>query len=127
MRHFAIERAWRCVPLVMLLSGCVSSMGPATWESGYRQVSVVTTEEGDALRQAILPNTCWVSPGEKGVVPLPPGCANDLNLQWMVERPRDLLRGREMGPARAGPVGAAANEYLDSQRPRGHQHQAGAE
>lgn len=123
MRHLTIGRAWRLVPLAALLTGtlggCVSSMGPISWETGYRQIEEVSPDDPDALRWAILPNTCRAGFDERGVIPLPPGCANDLNLQWMVERPEDLLRGREMGPARAGPVGAAARELLeDRERPR---------
>ena len=43
---------------------------------------------------------------------LPPGCANAYDLQRMVERERDLFRGRQMGAAPAAPTVRAANKYL---------------
>ncbi|WGF89208.1 CpaD family pilus assembly lipoprotein [Marinivivus vitaminiproducens] len=46
---------------------------------------------------------------------LPPGCANAANLAAMVERASDLQRGRVLGPALAGPVGVAADRYLNGQ------------
>ncbi|UYG04678.1 CpaD family pilus assembly protein [Halomonas sp. LR3S48] len=113
MRYHTGWRTWRLLPLALLLSGCVSSMGPISWETGYRQVSEPAGSDTEALRRSIAPNTCRVSPGQAGIVPLPPGCANDLNLQAMVERPGDLLHGREMGPARGAPVAAAARERLE--------------
>lgn len=116
MRELITERCWQFVPLAMLLvllCGCVSSMGPVSWESGYRQFETPAADDEAALRRAIVPNTCRAQPGESGVVALPAGCANDLNLQAMVVDPRDLLHGREMGPAQAGPVAAAARERLE--------------
>ncbi|MFQ3786220.1 hypothetical protein [Halomonas sp. A29] len=113
MRYYTGLRPWQLLPLALLLSGCVSSMGPISWDTGYRQVSEPEGSDTESLRRAIAPNTCRVSPGQAGIVPLPPGCANDLNLQAMVERPGDLLHGREMGPARGGPVAAAARERLE--------------
>ncbi|MCE8033371.1 MAG: CpaD family pilus assembly protein [Halomonas sp.] len=112
MRHHSCC-PWRLLPLALLLSGCVSSMGPISWDTGYRQVGDPEGQDPEALRRAIAPNTCRAAPGQAGIVPLPPGCANDLNLQAMVERPGDLLHGREMGPARGAPVAAAARERLE--------------
>jgi len=95
---------------LLLLTGCQSSMGPMSWTSGYRQV---TAADADASNAAlIVPNLCQTQPDETGLVTLPPGCANDLNLQLMVVEPQDLVRGREMGPAMAAPVADAANELL---------------
>lgn len=110
IRHFA--------PLLMLtlLAGCQSSMGPMSWTSGYRQVAVTAPGIDEAVpdgRMATLPNLCQSSPDDEGMVTLPPGCANDLNLQLMVANPQDLVRGREMGPPMAGPIANAARERLD--------------
>lgn len=118
MRNLITRRSWQLAPLAMLpllvlLGGCVSSMGPISWDSGYRQFEVPASDDEAALRQAIVPNTCRAQPGESGVVALPPGCANDLNLHAMVVDPRDLLHGSGMGPAQAGPVAAAARERLE--------------
>ncbi|WP_162619780.1 hypothetical protein [Salinicola acroporae] len=109
-RHFA--------PLLMLtlLAGCQSSMGPMSWTSGYRQVALAapgTAETAPGARMATLPNLCQAAPDAEGLVTLPPGCANDLNLQLMVANPQDLVRGREMGPPMAGPIANAARERLD--------------
>ncbi|KAA0018269.1 hypothetical protein F0A16_11165 [Salinicola corii] len=102
--------------IATLLAGCQSSMGPMSWTSGYRQVAMAAPEGDQAAtdgRMATLPNLCQSSPDDEGMVTLPPGCANDLNLQLMVANPQDLVRGREMGPPMAGPVADAARERLD--------------
>jgi type IV pilus biogenesis protein CpaD/CtpE len=39
------------------------------------------------------------------------GCANDVNLLRMVERPRDLDQGRPLGPANAGRPADAVKAY----------------
>lgn len=109
-----------------LLAGCQSSMGPMSWTSGYRQVAVATPQASSTdttSRLATLPNLCQTQPDESGQVTLPPGCANDLNLQLMVADPQDLVRGREMGPARAAPVASAARDRLDG-RERANQRRA---
>jgi hypothetical protein len=43
---------------------------------------------------------------------VPPGCANAYNLLHMVERERDLVEGRKLGQAPAGPSARAAQKYL---------------
>ncbi|MFC3282192.1 hypothetical protein [Litchfieldella rifensis] len=112
MTHRFTRQAWPLIPFLALLTGCSSSLGPMSWETGYRATGVAQAGNEASLRQSISPIACRTQPGETGIVTLPPGCANDLNLQFMVERPRDLLHGREMGPARAGPVANAAQERL---------------
>lgn len=105
-----VTRLGPCLAL-LLLTGCQSSMGPMSWTTGYRQV--MPTSGASAPRAAtIVPNLCQTQPDETGLVTLPPGCANDLNLQLMVVEPQDLIRGREMGPALAAPVADAANEHV---------------
>lgn len=114
----SLPAIWRLAPLVMLalLTGCQSSMGPMNWTSGYRQVTVADPQASSTTagnRSATLPNLCQSQPDDEGLITLPPGCANDLNLQLMVANPQDLTRGQEMGPARAAPVANAARERLD--------------
>jgi type IV pilus biogenesis protein CpaD/CtpE len=46
---------------------------------------------------------------------LPHRCANDLNLARMVVDQRDLVEGRELGPARAAPVVGAIERYKAGQ------------
>lgn len=117
MMNQSDRRLWPLLPLLALLAGCESALGPMSWETGYRQVSAadgpLRGSEG-SQRQLIVPNTCQTRPDQSGIVALPSGCANDLNLQLMVERPSDLIRGREMGPAPAAPVANAARERLDN-------------
>ncbi len=97
-------------------------MGPMNWTSGYRQVAVANPQpvvasagagESPRSQSVTIPNLCQTQPDETGLVSLPPGCANDLNLQLMVANPQDLTRGQEMGPAQAAPVANAARERLD--------------
>lgn len=117
MTHQTKHRLWPLLASLVLMTGCESALGPMSWETGYRQVVAadgsLPGSEGHQ-RQLIVPNTCQTQPEQSGIVMLPPGCANDLNLQLMVERPSDLIRGREMGPALAAPVANAARERLDN-------------
>lgn len=119
----SIRKTWRLVPLLAsaflslgLLAGCQSSMGPMNWTSGYRQVAVANPQPSGAVagsQSVTIPNLCQTQPDDTGLVSLPPGCANDLNLQLMVANPQDLTRGQEMGPAQAAPVANAARERLN--------------
>ncbi|OLO05854.1 MULTISPECIES: hypothetical protein [Salinicola] len=121
------EVSRRLAPLLVLtlLAGCQSSMGPMSWTSGYRQVAVANPQSADVTvgQMATLPNLCQSQPEDEGLITLPPGCANDLNLQLMVADPRDLTHGRDMGPAMAGPVAKAASERLDD-RARANERRA---
>ncbi|MBE0398777.1 hypothetical protein EI168_01460 [Halomonas sp. FME1] len=101
----------RLVPLLLLLGGCSSSMGPMSWDTGYHATGVDDTTEQGLL---LAPHLCHLPAAKTGIVTLPPGCANDLNLQYMVERPQDLLHGRDMGPPSAEPLARAARERLSN-------------
>jgi|SRR5262245_2216939 len=71
--------------------------------------------QAPAARQAAtigVPDACITPDVAEQPLYLPPGCANNLNLQLMVERPRDLVRGRQPGPAEAAPAVRAAERYL---------------
>lgn len=105
-----------------LLGGCQSSMGPMSWTSGYRNVTVANAD-GQGTSTRTIPNLCQSDPGQSGLITLPPGCANDLNLELMVVDPGDLTRGREMGPAMAAPVAAAASQRLND-RERANERRA---
>lgn len=107
--------------VVLLLAGCQSSMGPMSWDTGYRQVTTAATSAPH--ESTIMPNLCQPKPDDAGRAGLPPGCANDFNLQQMVVEPQDLVRGREMGPAMGAPVADAANEYLNG-RERANQRRS---
>lgn len=116
-----VTRLGPCL-MVVLLAGCQSSMGPMNWATGYRQVTT-DSATGAPHETTIMPNLCQAESGETGRAALPPGCANDLNLQLMVVEPQDLVRGREMGPAMAAPVADAASEYLNG-RERANQRRS---
>ncbi|ALM53816.1 hypothetical protein [Halomonas huangheensis] len=109
---YSSRMLYTLLPLLVMLGGCNSALGPMSWQSGYRASGVAATDTRTAQLQAIAPNTCDLLSDQSGIVTLPPGCANDINLQYMVERPQDLLYGREMGPAQAQPVATAARERL---------------
>lgn len=68
----------------------------------HRIIVSTHCSDGDAWEHALL------SPGET----LPLGCSGDLNLQAMIEEPRDLVQGRDLGPAPARPVIDLARRYL---------------
>lgn len=66
----------------------------------------------DRAQTVLVPDACITPDVAEQPLYLPPGCANNLNLQIMVEQPRDLLRGRQPGPAAAAPSVRAAQRYL---------------
>ena len=69
--------------VALLLAGCQSSMGPMGWDTGYRQVT--TAAATNAPHEAtIMPRLCQAGPDDAERVGLPPGCANDFNLQQMI-------------------------------------------
>ncbi|MFE0014570.1 hypothetical protein ACFWXH_06985 [Mesorhizobium sp. NPDC059054] len=122
------------VPAI-LLCGCVGNTKPEQdYSPGY---SYVATGSGGSDKSAsgsvLAPNACLNDPVDDDNPPsassasltqisgvgshLPPGCANAYNLQRMVESQRDLVEGRRMGPAAAGPTARAARRYLDGEQP----------
>lgn len=74
---------------------------------GYAPTRVVRHD-----KTVIVPDACLTPDVNEQPLYLPPGCANNLNLQMMVERPRDLEHGRRPGPAAAAPAAHAAQRYL---------------
>ena len=106
--------------IVAALGGCVPPpKSSVSWSGGYAPVSDSRAETSgvSGVRHAeIIPRKCALANYQNPPDLPPAGCANDLNLQRMVERPSDLLRGREMGPPRAAPVAAAARERLENTR-----------
>lgn len=110
----------------LLLSGCVSEPAP-DYAPGY---SYVSTNPGGSQKgiggSVLAPDACLGPPADTPpsraatamtIVPelgphLPPGCANAYNLQRMVESQRDLVEGRQMGPAAGAPTARAARRYI---------------
>jgi hypothetical protein len=116
--HFAALAA-----LTFTLGACrdevpsASIVPPPDYSPNYTRVSVVT-EDGREKR-VLVPEACLTpdeqSAADTGPARVPPGCANNYNLQRMTERKRDLTRGRPLGPAPAAPAARAAQRYIDGQ------------
>ncbi|MCX2698458.1 hypothetical protein [Ochrobactrum chromiisoli] len=66
----------------------------------------------------LVPDACVTPDVVEDPLYLPPGCANNLNLQMMVERQSDLVHGRTTGPAMAAPVVRAARRVIDGEPPK---------
>jgi hypothetical protein len=111
--------------LATMLAGCVHepfpdySELPPDYSPRYTSVAVLTPSGRE--KRVLVPEACitpdQVSPAELGPPRIPPGCANNYNLQRMAERKRDLTRGRKLDKAPAAPVARAAQRYLDGKDP----------
>jgi hypothetical protein len=84
----------------------VARGGVGVVRKGYDGAGVAGTAQ-------IVPDACVTPDIAADPLYLPPGCANNLNLQLMAERKSDLLRGRQTGPAMAAPVVRAARGVID--------------
>jgi hypothetical protein len=81
----------------------------------YVRVPVYSTARPDrVVGYELVPESCLTpDPTDTELGPrLPPGCANDANLLAMIERKRDLVQGRKLGPAPALPSARAAQKYI---------------
>lgn len=123
-----LSLAVRTVLPVVALAGCANTIPqPQDYSPGYSYVATDSSAaSGKGVGSSVLaPNACLVEPADgvpaavthltivSEVGPhLPPGCANAYNLQRMAESQRDLIEGRRMGPAAAGPTVRAARQYL---------------
>lgn len=92
-----------------------ASLVPPDYSPHYSRVGVVS-EDGYEKR-VLVPEACLTpdeqSPADIGPERVPPGCANNYNLQRMAARKRDLRHGRALGPAPAAPAARAAQRYID--------------
>lgn len=99
-------------------NGPETSLTPPDYSPDYVRMSVVS-EDGKQKR-VLVPEACLTpdepSPADSGPARLPPGCANNYNLQRMADRERDLTRGRTLGPAPAGPAARAAKGYIEGEK-----------
>jgi hypothetical protein len=89
---------------------------PPDYSPHYVQVPVVTTDKhhNKVVRYEPVPEACLTpDPTDDQLGPrLPPGCANNANLQMMVERKEDVIHGRKLGAAPASPSARAAAKYI---------------
>jgi hypothetical protein len=108
-------------PLSLLLSACLHE--PLPYSPNYSRVTLVDPPSAPAkpgkvqtrsrqARDVMVPDACLTPDVAEQPVYLPAGCANNLNLQLMVEQPQDLAQGRRSGPAAAAPTVRAAQRYL---------------
>jgi hypothetical protein len=106
------------VPLGLLLSGCLHE--PLPYSPNYSQVALdapaAPSKAGKPrprhVQNVMVPDACITPDVAEQPVYLPSGCASNLNLQIMAEQPRDLVQGRQPGPAAAAPSVRAAQRYL---------------
>jgi hypothetical protein len=90
---------------------------PPEYSPGYSYVDVVGPN--GKMKRVLLPDACMTEPeeasfatiGEENMLPM--GCANAYNLQRMVARKKDLVKGRHMGRAPMAPAARAAKKYID--------------
>ncbi|KXF75036.1 hypothetical protein ATN84_20320 [Paramesorhizobium deserti] len=114
-----------CLCAISVLAGCASKAQPYSPDYHYISVEDGVADKGPVRKgpvrkgydeprtQAVLvPDACTTPDTAAQPLYLPSGCANNLNLQFMVAREQDLLRGRDMGPAMAAPVARAAQSYI---------------
>ncbi|WP_245581882.1 hypothetical protein [Phyllobacterium phragmitis] len=105
----------------LVLAGCQNSAqrDPLPYSPNYHRAGVEgPVRKGyDPRSGHLLPDACVTPDVTEDPLYLPPGCANNMNLQLMVERQRDLVRGRKTGPAMAAPVVRAARHVIDGTKP----------
>lgn len=87
---------------------------PPEYSPNYTYVDVEAPD--GRLKHVLVPDACMAEEEEEpmakmGERRLPPGCANAFNLQRMVERRQDLVKGRAMGRAPVTPAARAAVRY----------------
>jgi hypothetical protein len=110
-RHF--RRLAGCAIGLSALAACADL--PPDYSPHFAQVPVVSPARPDrAVRYELMPEACLVpDPTDTQLGPrLPPGCANNANLLAMAEHKRDVVHGRELGPAPAAPSARAAQRYI---------------
>ena len=110
--------------LGLLLGGCLHE--PLPYSPHYSEITLTDPAGApakpgprkghrarvDQAQTVLVPDACITPDVAEQPLYLPPGCANNLNLQIMVEHPKDLMHGRRPGPAAAAPSVRAAQRYL---------------
>ncbi|MCG5486265.1 MAG: hypothetical protein KK482_21535 [Sinorhizobium meliloti] len=121
------------VVVLSLSAGACSGSHPQPYSPNYSSISmrgapakagIVHKGYDVAERQVLVPDACITPDTADQPLYLPPGCANNLNLQFMAQNQGDLIQGREMGPAMAAPVARAAKNYLDGHSDEGRRRRA---
>ena len=120
MLRFLRKSGW----LLSLLSITACGQLPPDYSPHYVKVPVVSSTPPYKVKEVLVPEACLRTDPTADTTlgeTLPPGCANAYNLQRMAERKRDLVKGRKLGHAPAGPSARAAENYLNgaNKEPRG--------
>jgi hypothetical protein len=110
-----------CLVLTVLgTSNCMPT--PEDYSPHYASIPVETPS--GRVKKVMVPEACltaaekedvaqeWVDNGERR---LPPGCANNYNLQRMAERKRDLVKGRPLGKASGAVTARAVQKYMNKE------------
>ena len=107
----------------VVLAGCnAPARDPLPYSPNYQYLG---GQSGGAIRKGydgastarLVPDACVTPDVAADPMYLPPGCANNVNLQMMVANQGDLLRGRSTGPAMAAPAARAARRVIDGTVP----------
>ncbi len=89
---------------------------PPDYSPDYVHVPVMSRNHPDRVSHyELAPKACLTpDPTDTGLggSRLPPGCANNANLLAMVERKKDVVKGRKLGAAPASPSARAAQKYI---------------
>ena len=107
------ERAARqaAVTAALRAAGAPAGSITAIETTGAPETESASTAVVVTLRiETVVPMAC-LEGGKLYSGQPPPGCINQLNLMHMVENPRDLLRGRDVGPGSAGRAIQAKDLY----------------
>lgn len=96
----------------LVLSGCSTHLETPFYSPDYLPGA------GDDSALANLPKACLGLAVQGTEQILPQGCANNLNLQRMVESASDLHRGQDIGPTLSAPVARAAERYIQGDEAR---------
>lgn len=120
-----------CFAVLPALMGAGCAAPPQDYSPHYSYVATAPSSAKEPSRSVLVPDACLAEPADQVPEPaqthmtfvpslgphLPPGCANVYNLQQMAVRERDLVVGRQLGPAPAAPSVRAARRYLDGEEP----------
>lgn len=107
--------------VALALAGCQNSAerDPLPYSPNYHMTKAAgPVRKGyEPQNRRLVADACVTPDVVEDPLYLPPGCANNTNLQLMVERESDLVRGRRTGPAMAAPVVRAARRVIDGPAP----------
>lgn len=111
---------------VIALAGCnAPARDPLPYSPNYQYIGGAQSSTGvirkgyavsSASERRLVPDACVTPDITADPFYLPPGCANNVNLQQMVANQGDLLRGTTTGSAMAAPAARAARKVIDGEQ-----------